>query len=202
MNQPNISFMKKKFLFSFMALGLLCSFSSKAQIREFTIGYGMLPLSLNQVESINNFTETKFAGSIGPSTTKDFSISGPYRLGFTQYDTKHLTLGADLSYAAIEAKMTYSDATKETVNINYFTLMANVNYQYTDNPKLSIYSGVHFGVSYVNAKNANTGKKGEDYIPAYHLTALGIRYGEKVGIYADFGYGFNGIVNAGLLYRL
>ena len=194
--------MKKSFLLSFVAISVLGLFQASAQIREFTLGYGFNPQSLQQIKDINNFAETKFAGSIGPSTKKDFSISGPYRLGFTQYDTKHLTLGADFSYAAIEAKMTYADATKETVNFNYYTLMANVNYQYTDNPKLSIYSGVHFGVSYVHAKNADTGKKGEDIIPAYQINALGIRYGEKVGVYADFGYGFNGIINAGILYKL
>ncbi|MFY8021029.1 MAG: hypothetical protein ACOVP1_07525 [Bacteroidia bacterium] len=194
--------MKKSVLLSFVACSILSLFQANAQIREFTLGYGFNPQSLQQVKDINNFAETKFSGSIGPSTTKDFTITGPYRLGFTQYDTKHLTLGADFSYASIEAKMTYADATKETVRFNYYTLMANVNYQYTDHSKLSIYSGVHFGVSYVNAKNADTGKKGEDIIPAYHLTALGVRYGEKLGVYADFGYGFNGIVNAGILYKL
>jgi opacity protein-like surface antigen len=194
--------MKKNHLFSMIALGIMTAFSSKAQMREITLGYGIQPQSLKQIENINNFAETKFQGSIGPSAEKSFAITGPIRLGITQYDTKHLTLGADFSYAAIEAKMTYADATKEIVNFNYFTLMANVNYQYTDNPKLSIYSGVHFGVSYVNAKNATTEKKGEDFIPAYQLTGLGIRYGEKIGVYAEFGYGFNGVINAGLLYKL
>ncbi|MCA0426641.1 MAG: hypothetical protein LCH37_04325 [Bacteroidetes bacterium] len=176
--------------------------NSHAQIREFSLGYGVLGRQEIQVRDISNFVETKFSGTIGENTKKTFSPLGPIRLAYTMYDTKHITLGADLSYAACQSEMQYANGTSEKSDFHFFTLMGNVSYQYLDNPKLNIYSGLHFGVSYLRGKNLDTNKKGEDYLPAYHVTLLGVRYGEKLGVYGDLGYGYNGYVNAGVFYRL
>lgn len=187
-------------LFASFILTLIYS-ETRAQIREFSLGYGFMGRQEIQVRNISNFVETKFTGTIGENTKKTFSPMGPIRLGYTMYDTKHITLGADFSYANCQAEMNYANGNSEKSDFHFFTLMGNVSYQYLDNPKLNVYSGLHFGVSYLRGKNLNTEKKGEDYLPAYHVTLLGVRYGEKMGVYGDFGYGYNGYVNAGLFYR-
>jgi hypothetical protein len=75
-----------------------------------------------------------------------------------------------------------------------------LDYHWFMRPGLQLYSGAGFGVkvrrgTYVDGTGADTVTKA---LPAFHLNAIGVRIGQKVGFFAELGIGYKGILAVGL----
>lgn len=87
-----------------------------------------------------------------------------------------------------------------TIDNNYYSLMLGTHFYYLKTIHLvELYSGGYVG-AYVN--RASQDLKGAQIREAsefaYHMTALGIRFGKGIGVHVEAGYGFRGLVNFGL----
>lgn len=77
---------------------------------------------------------------------------------------------------------------------------AELDYHWVMRPGFQLYSGAGFGVrirrgTYTDADETDTVAKA---LPAFHLNALGLRIGKKVGFFAELGVGYKGILAAGV----
>ena len=75
-----------------------------------------------------------------------------------------------------------------------------LDYHWFMKPGLQLYSGAGFGVkvrrgTYVDGTDTDTVTKA---LPAFHLNAIGLRVGKKVGFFAELGIGYKGILAVGL----
>lgn len=191
--------MKKIYFIISLALSIG---SAKAQNNiEYHLGIGMASAQELSIRTKTNplFDVTKTGGE-NPSYS--FSTAGPIRVGIKSHESKRFLLGADFSYTNVEVMTNNNTGINEFSNFAFYTLMASTQYKYIDKPKLSLYTGLDFGISYATAHNKTTERKMNDLTGAFQITFLGARYGSKYGVYGELGFGFHGFANAGLFYRM
>lgn len=77
---------------------------------------------------------------------------------------------------------------------------AELDYHWVMRPGFQLYSGAGLGVrirrgTYTDEGETDTMTKA---LPAFHLNALGLRVGKKVGFFAELGLGYKGLLAAGI----
>jgi len=75
-----------------------------------------------------------------------------------------------------------------------------LDYHWVMKPGFQLYSGAGFGVkvrhgSYADGTDSDTETRA---LPAFHLNAIGLRLGKKVGFFAELGIGYKAILAVGL----
>jgi hypothetical protein len=79
------------------------------------------------------------------------------------------------------------------------TFMANGKYYYISNSSIRLYSGLAAGYCHLNSKS--TLSNDNNGVFAFQLNALGIRFGNRVGVLSELGFGYEGVVKAGISFR-
>jgi hypothetical protein len=77
---------------------------------------------------------------------------------------------------------------------------AELDYHWIMRPAFQLYSGAGFGLrirrgNYADGIETATTTKA---LPTFHLNALGVRFGRKVGFFAECGVGYKGVLAAGI----
>jgi hypothetical protein len=77
---------------------------------------------------------------------------------------------------------------------------AELDYHWIMRPGFQLYSGAGFGVRIRRGTYTDTGETDTvtKVLPAFHLNALGMRVGRKVGFFAELGVGYKGFLAAGI----
>jgi len=77
---------------------------------------------------------------------------------------------------------------------------AELDYHWIMRRGFQVYSGAGFGVRI--RKGRYTDETGTESfskaLPTFHLNAIGVRFGQKIGFFAEFGYGYKGMLSAGI----
>jgi len=80
-----------------------------------------------------------------------------------------------------------------------YIVAAELDYHWIMRQGFQMYSGAGFGVRFRHgtyaATEADTVTK---VLPAFHLNALGVRFGRKVGFFLEAGVGYKGLVSGGI----
>jgi hypothetical protein len=190
----------KKTLLTLLFSGLVLITTAQNDEWQFGLGFGSF-----QEIAVRNQKHPLYevVQSYGESNVSYvYSATGPIRIGYRSHENKHFLLGADFSYTNNGVQTKSSSGKISNSNFYHYTLMASTSYKYIDNPNLVVYSGVDFGVCYMNAKNQETERKINTITAAYQLNFVGIRYGQKLGGFAELGMGFNGFLSGGIFYRV
>jgi hypothetical protein len=81
---------------------------------------------------------------------------------------------------------------------NYIAAV-ELDYHWIMKPALQLYSGAGFGVRYRHGTYAASETDTVDKVlPAFHLNALGIRFGRKIGFFLEAGIGYKGLLSGGV----
>jgi hypothetical protein len=115
--------------------------------------------------------------------------------------------GVALGYGANKSKVYYVGQYSGELTRTFYTLAAEVELRYVNKGIIQVYSGVGLGFTFgqetLSATAAHpTESSGNLYRPAFQLNVAGIRIGNKIAGFAEFGYGYKGIVNLGLSVQL
>ncbi|MCC9165572.1 hypothetical protein [Pontibacter harenae] len=156
---------------------------------ELYAGYGLLsgPVLVHYLGDA--FLEAFFSGS----SRKSFV--GPIMLGYSYFVSDKVSVGLQGSYTSFTSRETSTD--NLTSRNYYYVLMPHTQYYWGDLGGAYFYSGAKAGVCYKDRFPENGLDEQHRVILALHLTALGVRFGKKVGFYVEGGAGFDGVVNAG-----
>ena len=87
---------------------------------------------------------------------------------------------------------------------SFFTLAIEGHYRYQNMNKVQLYSGLGIGYTFGNETLTPTPESGKPSSSgsinsiAWQVNVIGIRVGNSIAGFAEFGYGYKGIVNVGL----
>jgi hypothetical protein len=77
---------------------------------------------------------------------------------------------------------------------------AELDYHWIMRRGFQVYSGAGFGVRI--RKGRYTDETGTESfskaLPTFHLNLIGVRFGQNIGFFAEFGYGYKGMLSAGI----
>jgi hypothetical protein len=111
----------------------------------------------------------------------------------------------------------YGNSSSEIYNVGqyegelvrqFITVAVEWEYRYVNQGPVQIYSGLGLGYTYGTEKLTPPADKGSPEVSgdvssiAYQLNAVGIRLGKNFAGFAEFGYGYKGIVNIGFSVQL
>jgi hypothetical protein len=144
------------------------------------------------------------------SDENDPSSAGTFFLGYNRQVNKVISVGVVFSYMhttnTLSGYYSYYDSVTSigTTKDNLLSGLSKVNFTYMNKPFLKLYSGVAIGVTIDLNKATIDGREYTDrkIMPAGQLTLFGIRAGKALGGFLEFGVGTNGIVTAGISYKI
>lgn len=111
---------------------------------------------------------------------------------------------AELSYGYEQIKIKYNNysGTPDMYYINNF--LGGVQYNYLEKGKGCLYSGLLLGIRTKKETDYTESAKPQNRETKfdYDITAIGLRYGGKAGLFLEYGFGAKGIMRAGLSIKL
>ena len=138
--------------------------------------------------------------------------SGVYHLGY-RYEAAGRRQSFGILLTGEKQKVTKTgapvldlwDKRDQEMRDRYLTLLIGYQYAWGLRPRSKWYSGVAPGISWQQRKEKHNdfSSKKEEFDKARfacQVTAVGFSFGGKVGGYAELGYGYKGILSAGLKY--
>lgn len=172
---------------------------------DISLGYGLFtPDQFMNVESdmLNNQFEDK------RYVRDNFSSMGGVYLTYKHIN--HLVdfwWGFTLGYEQNKSEIYYMGQFAGDLQRTFYTLAFEGQFRYVNFGIVQVYSGVGLGLSYgqetLSASDYHLEESSANlYRLAYQLNVAGIRIGKKFAGFAEFGYGYKGIINFGLSVQL
>lgn len=204
-NQLKVMIMKKKKIGMICAISFLCMTASVyAQEKKHELEIGVGIFSFNEIadfmsEMIISGLPTGMKEVNGVSYGTEF-IAYKYRV------TDRLGLGGafTFNYGTTDLVDVNRDKFGEALR-NHYTLAAEADFRYLNTPLLKLYGLVGAGGTLYNLTYARDGqpdeKKSQPYF-TFHVTPIGLKVGNNWGGFCELGFGYRGIVNAGLFVNL
>ncbi|MBE3112168.1 MAG: hypothetical protein IMZ46_16960 [Acidobacteria bacterium] len=192
----------KRALRSIVIFGLIAAFVSTAgfaQTRkhDFSLSYGVL--SIDQLTDILTDVLT-IVITLGTFSKDNMKYTGVPFLTYHYSSNSHFGFGFAIGGYQSTGDLQVLDETvgdfKET---NYIGAL-EIDYHWVMKKGFQLYSGAGVGVrfrkgTYNDLDSTETVSK---TLPTFHVNALGLRVGGKVGFFAELGTGYKGIFSAGL----
>lgn len=144
-------------------------------------------------------------------------VIGPLSLGLSYDLSEKVEVGVSGSYNRMREEGRYKPGSApgsapqdenrvvRIVDSRYYSVMVFVNVTWQQRGKLKYYSGGATGMGFVKRDEWFHNDKlwNEPYdAPAFHLTAVGAAYGQRIVAFAELGFGMHGLINAGLSFNL
>jgi hypothetical protein len=181
--------------------------TSQAELpNEVYAGYG--------AGSVFYFTRVSQAHNGMSSSSHDYLQSaGTFFLGYTRNFNRVVSMGVLFSYMPSSTDLTsnyiyenngYGSSTTGSATDDLLGAITRITFSYVNKPVFRIYSGVAIGVTVDLGKTTINGQtdKTRKLIPAGQLTMFGVRFGRALGGFIEMGIGTQGIINAGITYKI
>jgi hypothetical protein len=165
---------------------------------EVYLGYGIL-----SAQDVLTTFSSALATSLLPGYVEriDAKGFGTAFAGFDYFVGRRLSLGLQLNYAQYDENYKLSNNTSTTLQTSYLTPMVRSKLAWVHNPGFSFYSSVAAGATFLQSKNPGNGQTDKSTGLAFHVSPIGLRVGRTVAFFAELGFGFQGLVSAGLSVR-
>jgi hypothetical protein len=160
------------------------------------IGYGIVSMP-QFIEHAGKGTSAQMV----PGAYKDMSTktTGAIALSYTRDNFSLIAWGGDLVYQNLKSTYMYDDGSSAMLNTNYMSATLRADIRYINTEKFLLYSSLGAGACMTQAKF--DGQTKNEWLPAFHVTGLGFRYGNNVAFFGEFGFGYRGIANGGISFR-
>ena len=167
------------------------------------LGYQVFyEISLDLVEDI-------FSALGASSTTEKTGGTGIIYLGYGRFVNAWLKVGLNGSYVSYTNTKEYIKNGETVKSVKwrdaFMSGMIRADFHYVKKENVSMYSGLAAGVSFTSSKTLSGETNFEldnNTLFAFHINAFGIRFGKSLGFFFEAGFGYNGMLNAGVNYRL
>lgn len=191
--------MKKLLLIALLAV----SFNGFAQAdnkgkKDIYVGYGIVT-----AQDIIGATTSGLVGALVPGGYDKIKVSGMGAafLGLDYYLSDKVAVGLQANYSSFTAEYVQSSGDNPTAKLNFFTPMARMKVNWKNERSLQVYSSVAAGASFSKGKShANTTSRSNNF--AFHISPIGVRLGNTVAVFGEAGFGYQGLLSAGLSVKL
>ncbi|RDV16642.1 hypothetical protein DXT99_02330 [Pontibacter diazotrophicus] len=190
----------RKLLFLTFTVSLLSCSQVMAQVdttitttprlkHEVYAGYGVLSFPL-LLEGIVNLFGT------GGETNRGV---GPVQVGYNYLLNEKWSVGVLNSYTSYTSR--YTSSGQLIYRNHYYCVMPRIDGYWVREEKLLLYSGVAVGAMIFRGYDGELDEKSKGIYAVGHLNVMGLRVGKELAFFADFGFGFNGLINTGVSAR-
>lgn len=195
--------MKNIFFASAFLFALTCSSCVYAQDNrlvqpvikdELYIGYGratVQEIAAVLTDAIGRTLTTSIFGSSTPSTV---TSSGAVNAGYLYHPNRRVAIG--LSGTVENIRFSYAGPVRDEKYL-FYAVLVNGRLYYMNRPSFSLYSGI--GAGYAGAQSSIRGNAGGMF--AFQVNALGFRVGRNIAGFGELGFGYQGMLQAGLSVR-
>lgn len=168
------------------------------------VSYGLFGVQA-LVETFSDVLTTAVTAGTVRSTDRSFG-TGPISVAYLYPATPWLRVGAEYNYASFDATYTVdvgSGTTSTWSAMNtYHSLMVRTDALWVHANHLQVYSSAAIGGSLL-VQSYDNGTSSESQVgPAFHVTALGVRAGGGLSVFAEVGFGFRGLLIGGVALAL
>lgn len=196
-------FSKRLLAFAFTWI-VFQSFGQEKGTNEISAGVGFL--TTNDILTLG--TTTAFFGVIssGNVTYSEKQLTIPaIGLGYKRALADRWMLGLDAYYQSHQSEVYINNIPDGSLRDAYFTIGVGTDFHYISTSWFQMYSGV--GVAYTFNDTQYTGTSNElsdsqTSFLNFHINALGFRFGKAFALFAELGFGYKGIVHAGVSIQL
>ncbi|MDD3700225.1 MAG: hypothetical protein PHC55_01195 [Bacteroidales bacterium] len=171
-------------------------FDSKGKI-EIYAGYGLLTAPDIITGFSDIFTSALLPGMIEKVESRGFGAAFG---GLDYYISNHFTAGLQYSYASYEHTYDMQNQSVAKMNTKYHTLLARGKGIWLNTSLIQLYSVVAVGPSFTKADN-DLGDTKTNTAFAFHVSLIGIRVGNQIAFFTEGGFGYQGLISAGVSVR-
>ncbi len=166
---------------------------------EIAVSYGMAPFS-----DVYDAFDT-FASFIGGAKYDNETFFGPISAEYFYRVNPLIGVGGIFVYTNIKEDVLVSKVKAGERKKNFYTVMPAVKFNWMRKETMSLYSKVAVGCTFASISEelaeGNVKSDDNDTFFNFQLSAIGIEVGKKLRVFAELGYGEQGVVFAGLRYR-
>ncbi len=113
---------------------------------------------------------------------------------------KKFSYGLDLGIEKTKSTYNYSNGTSSELQNNWVSAMLRGDLKYVNKSALQLYGTLSAGAFVLKSKGSSTSDS--DMNIAFQFSPIGVRLGNNVALWAEGGFGFRGLLNAGLSVKL
>ncbi len=191
--------MKKLLLIMLLAISYsgFAQTSNKGKL-DIYVGYGLLT-----AQDIIQISGTMWSGVLLPGAFDKVDIDGfgAVFAGIDYYLNDRASLGLQVNYAAYDATYKLSSGGDFKIKNTFITPMIHAKANWVNLKYFQLYSAIAAGASFITGVDDNN-KKGNSTSFAFQVSPLGLRVGNTFSIFAEGGFGYQGIVSAGVALKL
>jgi hypothetical protein len=191
-------------LFLCMSLSMQVGAVSICPYPQHEISFGMGGLSSYQMGLLYS---DRLAADLVKGIAKSDSVSnklkpaGPFFLTYKFFYKEKLSVGVSIVYSHNKVTSTFADNNIRETNYQTLALMPRMDFYYVRKPKFAMYGMLAGGVNAHFLKNITDNVTDKQVGVAYQVSPLCFRFGHKVGVVLELGFGTLGLVDAGISYR-
>lgn len=187
--RPLLAMVLATFLFSTAGFG-------QTRRHDISLSFGVLSIDqmadiltdvVTVVLTLGSFEKTDAKYSVVPFLTYHYSANS--RFGF----------GGAIGTCSSSGTLRILGEDAGTYKERSTVVAVELDYRWIMREGFQLYSGAGFGVRYrhgaYQTEESDTVNK---VLPTFHINALGVRIGKKVGFFAELGAGYKGVLSAGI----
>lgn len=188
--------MKRKFISSILliALAFPCVAESPEYNNEFRLGYGRVSIP-GFAMVMGSVLGSAFAVSITGDSNNSISANsiGATSFGYYRHINRHIAVGSEITYELI-SMTSNSDGSKQYTN--FINLMPGAKFEWFNHDHFGMYSKLNFG------GGCNISDGDPSFNLAFQASPICFEAGgKKLRGFAEIGFGFDGLLAAGVSYR-
>jgi len=169
------------------------------QTRQHDVSVSVGFLSIDQMADILGDVLT-IVLTLGTFSKNDVQYSAVPFLTYHYSANSKFGFGAAVGGYTSSGELQVLDSVVGDFQEQNYVVAAELDYHWVMRPGFQLYSGAGFGVRYRHGTYRD-GDETDTYnkaLPTFHLNALGVRFGNKVGFFAELGAGYKGLISVGL----
>lgn len=137
--------------------------------------------------------------------TKNTRVTGPVLFSWKYIPKSRWGFGVLAGYVKgsfdeITGSYWFEGQTVNHCKYSAFTIAPETDFRYIQREKFTLYSSAAVGLTFL-AEELDGSTEKRTYGDA-HLSLIGLRYGQKLGAFAELGFGFKGLINFGINLKL
>jgi len=172
----------------FLLSGLRVLAQRNVSSNELESAYGIFP-----VMEIKAIAGDFYRSGTNPKAVEKVTGTGSAVISYNRSVKERFYWGASVFYD--KATIKYRNM-PEAMDWYVFGLLLNAKYNYVFDPRFHMYSGLSAG--YAGSRTKKAGVKDHHDAIAFQARIIGLRFGAMVGVFAELGFGYEGILKAGV----
>jgi opacity protein-like surface antigen len=174
------------------------------QERKHTLEVGIGLWNTNEI--VNTFSDMIVSSLPDQIKMKDDHSYGSIHLGYKYNLTDRIALGGVAAFDYAKSKGFIAGNDVGIFHKRHYTLAFEAEYAYIRSGILTIYGligagGTLYTLKYEDQYNSDLNDSNSNPYATFQVTPIGLRLGKNAGGFLELGFGYRGIINAGIFAR-